>query len=126
MAGKAVKKSPRDGDERRKPSGGKQPARRGKKKGPATTPTNHPYKVPPISAGQSVTGGSRSGPNPGVADQREALFNGGDVGTFKEVMVRHHEVTLLRGILIEIDGECLRVGMSAAGSTTTPPSGRPR
>ncbi len=110
MAGKAVKKSPRDGDERRKPSGGKRPARPVEKKGPATTPTNHPYKVPPIPAGRSVTGGSRSGPKPGAADQREALFNGGAVGTFKEVMVRHHEVTLLRGILLELDGECLRVG----------------
>jgi hypothetical protein len=110
MAGKAVKKSPQDGDERRKPGGGKRPARRGEKKGPATTPTNHPYKVPPVPAGQSVAGGRRRGPKPGAADQREALFNGGAVGTFKEVMVRHHEVTLLRGILIEIDGECLRVG----------------
>lgn len=110
MAGKAVKKSPLDGDERRKPSGGKRPARRGEKKGPASTPTHHPYKAPSVPAGQSAAGGRRDGPKPGAGDQREPLFNSGAVGTFKEVMVRHHEVTLLRGILIEIDGECLRVG----------------
>jgi len=110
MAGKAVKKSPRDGDERRKPSGGKRPARRGEKKGPASTPAHHPYKTPSVPAGQSAAGGRRNGPKPGAGDQREALFNSGAVGTFKEVMVQRHEVTLLRGILIEIDGECLRVG----------------
>jgi hypothetical protein len=38
------------------------------------------------------------------------LFNSGAVGNFREVMVQQHEVTLIRGILIEIDGECLRVG----------------
>lgn len=109
MAGKAVKKSPRDGDERRKPGGGKTPTRRGEKKGPASTPANHPYKVPSVPVGQSVAGGCR-GAKPGAADQRESLFNSGDIGTFKEVMVQRHEVTLIRGILIEIDGECLRVG----------------
>lgn len=42
-----------------------------------------------------------------VSDQREALFNGGAVGTAKDVMVQEHELTLVRGILLEIDGECL-------------------
>ena len=55
------------------------------------------------------SGGGR-GVKSGAADQREALFNSGAIGTFKEVMVQRHGVTLIRGILIEIDGECLRVG----------------
>lgn len=117
MAGKAVKKSPRDGDERRKPGGGKPPARRGEeRKGPASMPTNHPYKAPSVPVGQTVAGGLRNGPKPGASDQREALFNSGAVGTFKEVMVQRHGVTLIRGILIEIDGECLRVGKIINGT----------
>jgi hypothetical protein len=43
----------------------------------------------------------------GGSDQREALYNAGAVGVFGDVMVQEHEVTLVRGILLEIDGECL-------------------
>lgn len=117
MKNKSERRSPRDRDERRKPGGAKRPARRIPKVAPVEMPGQHPYKQQPVRAAAATTavvrgpqsGGGR-GPKPGAADQREALFNGGAVGTFKEVMVQHHEVTLLRGILIEIDGECLRVG----------------
>jgi len=43
-------------------------------------------------------------------DKRESLFNGGAVGTVQHVMVQEHELTLVRGILLEIDGECLNFG----------------
>jgi hypothetical protein len=43
-------------------------------------------------------------------DKRESLFNGGAVGTVQNVMVQEHELTLVRGILLEIDGECLNFG----------------
>ncbi|MFM8704935.1 MAG: hypothetical protein ACKOHG_13900, partial [Planctomycetia bacterium] len=117
MKNKSERRSPRDRDERRKPGGAKRPARRIPKVAPVEMPGQHPYKQQPVRAAAATTavvrgpqsGGGR-GPKPGAADQREALFNGGAVGTFKEVMVQHHEVTLLRGILIEIDGECLRGG----------------
>jgi hypothetical protein len=48
--------------------------------------------------------------NNGSADQREALFNARATGTFRDVMVREYEVTSIHGILLEIDGECLRIG----------------
>ncbi len=77
--------------------------------------TGRPTNPGPTTDPQCVQ--SRDGvPVPGKAtdkqatDQREALFNAGAVGTFRQVMVRHHEVTHLRAILIEIDGECLQVG----------------
>lgn len=43
-------------------------------------------------------------------DKREALFNGGAVGAVTDVMVQEHEITIVRGILLEIDGECLNFG----------------
>ena len=44
--------------ERHSSRNGKRPARRGeRKKGPASTPTNHPCKLPSVPAGQSVAGG---------------------------------------------------------------------
>lgn len=115
MKSKSARRSPRDRDERRKPDGAKRPVRRTTKSTPAEKPGQHPYKQQPVraAAGAAVVHGPQSGgreSKPGAADQREALFNGGAVGTFKEVMTRHHEVTLLQAILIEIDGECLRVG----------------
>jgi hypothetical protein len=117
MKSKSTKQSPRDRDDRRKPGGAKRPVRRTTKSAPSEKPGLHPYKQQPVRAAgdaaggaTSLQGGSSRSAKPGAADQREALFNSGAVGTFKEVMVRHHEVALLRGILIEIDGECLRVG----------------
>lgn len=117
MKSKSTKQSPRDRDDRRKPGGAKRPVRRTTKSAPSERPGQHPYKQQPVRAAgdaaagaTSLQGGSSRSAKPGAADQREALFNSGAVGTFKEVMVRHHEVALLRGILIEIDGECLRVG----------------
>jgi hypothetical protein len=108
MASKAVKNSPPDSDKRRGPGGTKKQKRHAEKKGPVTEPSQHPYKPEPSpSAGP----GDRSpNPKPGATDQREALFNAGAVGTFRHVMVRNHEVTHLRAILIEIDGECLQIG----------------
>lgn len=70
-------------------------------------------RYPPTNGPDGDTPGAglrQEGKNHGAGDQREALFNGGEVGTFQDVMVRHQEVTLLRGILIEIDGECLNLG----------------
>ena len=117
MKSKSVKRSPHDRDERRKPGGAQRPVRRTTKTAPTEKPGQHPYKQQPVRAATATAavatgrqGGGSRGPKPGAADQREALFNGGAVGTFREVMVQRHEVTLLRGILIEIDGECLRVG----------------
>ena len=107
MRNKVVKQLPRDGDERQKPDKSKQPGRQRTKKGPADKPTQHPYKPQPAQAQQGFGGRSAK---PGGSDQREALFNAGAVGTFKEIMVQAHEVTLVRGILIDIDIECLRVG----------------
>jgi len=52
----------------------------------------------------------QAGGQAGGSDQREALFNGGAIGVFSDVMVQEHEVTLVRGILLEIDGECLNFG----------------
>lgn len=116
MRSKSKKRSPRDRDERTKPGGAKRPIRRTTKAAPAEMPGQHPFKRQPVRAAAAtaaVVRGPQSGgrgAKPGAADQREALFNSGAVGTFKEVMVQRHEVTLLRAILIEIDGECLRVG----------------
>jgi len=108
MASKAVKNSPPDSDKRSGPGSTKKQKRPAEKKGPVTEPSRHPYKPEPSpSAGL----GDRSpNPKPGAADQREALFNAGAVGTFRHVMVRNHEVTHIRAILIEIDGECLQIG----------------
>jgi hypothetical protein len=116
MKNKSAKRSPRDRDERRKPGGAKRPERRTTRKAPTEKPGQHPYKQQPVRAAAATaavaTGrqvGGR-GAKPGSEDQREALFNGGAVGTFKEVMVPRHGVGLIRSILIEIDGECLRIG----------------
>lgn len=116
MQSKSAKRSPRDRDERRKPGGADRPQRQATKTAPTEKPGQHPYKQP-VRAAAAATVEVVHGPQsdgreskPGAADQREALFNGGAVGTFKEVMVRLPEVALLQGILIEIDGECLRVG----------------
>lgn len=117
MKSKSEKRSPRDRDERRKPGGAKRPVHRTTKAAPEAMPGQHPYKQQPVRAAAAtaaIVQGPQSiggrGAKPGAADQREALFNSGAVGTFKEVMVQRHGVTLIRGILIEIDGECLRVG----------------
>ena len=62
------------------------------------------------TAGASLSPPRRDASGSNAIDQREALFNSGATGSFKDVMVQRHEVTLIRGILLEIDGECLRVG----------------
>ncbi len=117
MKSKSTKQSPGDRDERRKPGGTERPVRRTTKVPPAEKPGRNPYKqqpVRPAAATAAVVRGPQSGgergTKHGAADEREALFNSGAVGTFREVMVQRHEVTMIRGILIEIDGECLRVG----------------
>ena len=120
MKSKAVKQSPRDGDERQKPGGVKQPERQRTKKGPTDKPSQHPDKPQPVrstkvavaatSAAAVQQVASSRAPKPGASDQREALFNTGAVGTFKQIMVPTHEVTFVRGIMIDIDIECLRVG----------------
>ncbi len=117
MKRSSERQSPRDRDERRKPGGGTHPVRRTTKATPADNPGQHPYKQQTVRAAAAAapvaiglqTGGSRVA-KPGTADQREALFNSGAVGTFKDVMVQRHEVSQIRGILLEIDGECLRTG----------------
>ena len=117
MKSKSERRSPRDRDERRKPGGAKRPARRTTKAAPPEKPGQHPYKQQPVQAAAATaavvrrpqSGGGR-GAEAGATDQREALFNGGAVGTFKEVMVQRHEVALILGILIEIDCECLQIG----------------
>jgi hypothetical protein len=111
-----VKKPTRDSDDRRKPSEAVQPKGRAAKGSGAAASRQHPdkprqklaSKAPGADVGQRAS--QFRSAKPGQGDQREALFNSGAVGVFKEVMVQQHEVTLIRGILIEIDGECLRVG----------------
>ncbi len=117
MKSKSERRSRGDRDERRKPGKAKTPVRRTTKVAPAEKPGQHPYKQQPVRAAAATAAvvrgpqsGAGRGAKPGAADQREALFNSGAIGTFKEVMVQRHGVTLIRGILIEIDGECLRVG----------------
>ena len=117
MKSKSERRSPRERDERSKPGGAKRPVRRTPKAAPEEKPGQHPYKQQPVRAAAAtaaVVRGPQSGggrrAKPGAADQREALFNSGAAGTFKDVMVQRHGVTLIRGILIELDGECLRVG----------------
>jgi len=116
MKSKSKTRSPHDRDERHKPGGTDRPERRTTKTGPEEKPGQHPDKPQPVRAvGKSTAACEPDGfrgrkAKPGAADQREALFNSGAVGTFKEVMVPQHCVTLIRGILIEIDGECLRIG----------------
>jgi hypothetical protein len=66
---------------------------------------------PPIASGVGEHGAPLSTPpTPPLGDQREALFNGGRIGTASEIAVTVQEATALRGILLEIDLECLRVG----------------
>ncbi len=128
MKSKNTKRSPSDGDHRRQPDRPTRIDKRRKKEGPAEGPAQHPSKprrvrasrkVKPVALAAPVTTPARhAGPcgsrgpaaRTGMADQREALFNAGTVGTFRDIMVQRHEVTLVRGILIEIDGECLNVG----------------
>lgn len=120
MKSKAVKQSPRDADERQKPGGAKQPERQRTKKGPADKPSQHPDKPQPVRATKVAVAAtsaaavqpvsSNRAAKPGASDQREALFNAGAVGTFKDIMVQTHEVTRLPAILIDLDIECLRVG----------------
>jgi len=120
MKSKAGKQSPRDGDERQKPGGAKQPERQRTKQGPTDKPSQHPDKPQPVRATKVAVAatsaavvqqaaGSRAA-KPGASDQREALFNAGATGTFKEIMVQAHEVTRLPAILIDLDIECLRIG----------------
>jgi len=128
MKSKAGKQSPRDGDERQKPGGAKQPERQRTKKGPTDKPSQHPDKPQPVRATKVAVAAtsaaavqpvpSSRAAKPGASDQREALFNAGAVGTFKEIMVQTHEVTRLPAILIDLDIECLRVGKVIAEAPT--------
>lgn len=108
MASRAVKNSPPESDKPKGPGGTKEQNRKGEKRGPDADPGQHPDKPEQVPHAEEDRVGTR--PKPGAADQREALFNTGAFGTFRQVMVRYHEVTHLRAILIEIDGECLQVG----------------
>ena len=120
MTTDAVKQSPREGDERRDPGGPKQPERRGLLKAPVERRDQHPDKPQPARSADTAAGvpymtqQRQDGPavqgKRGAFDEREALFNAGDIGTFGGIMVQAHEVTLVTGILIEIDGECLQFG----------------
>jgi len=126
MKNRNTKQSPSDDDRRRQPARPARVDKRRKKEGPAEGPAQHPgkprpvrasLKVKPVKAAAPARAPARPAgscvspdraPRAGASDQREALFNSGAVGTFKEVMVERHEVTLVCGILIEVDGECLR------------------
>lgn len=126
MKNKNTKRSPSDDDHRRQPDRPARVGKRRKKEGPAEGPAQHPGKPRPVRASRKVKpvkaaapaqtparpagscGSPDRAPRPGASDQREALFNAGAVGTAQAIMVQQHEVTLVRGILLEIDGECLR------------------
>ncbi len=111
-----VKKPTHDSDDRQKPSGVKQPKGRTAKGGSAAESRHHPEKpkkessskAPGADVGQQAS--QLRSAKPGRDDQREALFNSGAVGNFREVMVLQYEVTQICGILFDIDSDCLRVG----------------